>query len=87
MLPCSEAEAVSLGEGLTPLLAAPRIGALLGVPNLAIKDEGRNPTWSHKDSFSTIAVSVARAHGAKMVATASSETPALHWLPTLPARD
>lgn len=71
-LPCTEAEAVSLGEGLTPLLAAPRIGTFLGVPDLAIKDEGRNPTWSHKDRFSTIAVSVARARGAKIVATASS---------------
>ncbi|TPN86679.1 pyridoxal-phosphate dependent enzyme [Mesorhizobium sp. CU2] len=72
MLPCTESEAVSLGEGLTPLLAAPRIGAFLGVPNLAIKDEGRNPTWSHKDRFSTVAVSVARANGARIVATASS---------------
>lgn len=72
MLPCTEAEAVSLGEGLTPLLATPRIGAFLGVPDLAIKDEGRNPTWSHKDRFSTIAVSVARARGSKVVATASS---------------
>ncbi|MBZ9719244.1 threonine synthase [Mesorhizobium sp. AD1-1] len=72
MLPCTETEAVSLGEGLTPLLAALRIGAFLGVPDLAIKDEGRNPTWSHKDRFSTIAVSVARARGAKIVATASS---------------
>ncbi|MBZ9848109.1 threonine synthase [Mesorhizobium sp. CA14] len=72
MLPCTAADAVSLGEGLTPLLAAPRIGAVLGVPNLAIKDEGRNPTWSHKDRFSTVAVSVARARGAKIVATASS---------------
>lgn len=71
-LPCTAADAVSLGEGLTPLLAAPRIGAFLGVPNLAIKDEGRNPTWSHKDRFSTVAVSVARARGAKIVATASS---------------
>ncbi|WP_348628345.1 pyridoxal-phosphate dependent enzyme [Mesorhizobium sp. WSM4313] len=72
MLPCNAADAVSLGEGLTPLLAAPRIGAVLGVPNLAIKDEGRNPTWSHKDRFSTVAVSVARARGATTVATASS---------------
>ncbi|WP_246687222.1 threonine synthase [Mesorhizobium sp. B2-5-9] len=72
MLPCTAADAVSLGEGLTPLLAAPRIGAFLGLPNLAIKDEGRNPTWSHKDRFSTIAVSVARARGAKIIATASS---------------
>ncbi|QPC91561.1 threonine synthase [Mesorhizobium sp. INR15] len=72
MLPCAAEDAVTLGEGLTPLLAAPRIGAFLGVADLAIKDEGRNPTWSHKDRFSTVAVSVARARGAKIVATASS---------------
>ncbi|MGE0284219.1 MAG: threonine synthase, partial [Rhizobiaceae bacterium] len=55
-----------------PLTEAPRIGRRLGVVNLAIKDEGRNPTWSHKDRFSTVAVSVARLQGAKVVATASS---------------
>ncbi|WP_246689070.1 MULTISPECIES: threonine synthase [unclassified Mesorhizobium] len=72
MLPCAAEEAVTLGEGQTPLLAAPRIGAFVGVANLVIKDEGRNPTWSHKDRFSTVAVSIARARGAKIVATASS---------------
>lgn len=71
-LPCSAEDAVSLGEGQTPLNEAPRIGRSLGVQNLFIKDEGRNPTWSHKDRFSTVAVSVARAQGAKVVATASS---------------
>lgn len=71
-LPCSLEDAVSLGEGQTPLIAAARIGRALGARNLFIKDEGRNPTWSHKDRFSTVAVSVARAQGAKVVATASS---------------
>lgn len=71
-LPCALEDAVSLGEGQTPLLEAARIGRALGVRNLFIKDEGRNPTWSHKDRFSTVAVSVARAQGAKVVATASS---------------
>jgi threonine synthase len=71
-LPCSLEDAVSLGEGQTPLVEAARIGRALGVRNLFIKDEGRNPTWSHKDRFSTVAVSVARAQGAKVVATASS---------------
>lgn len=71
-LPCSLEDAVSLGEGQTPLIEAARIGRALGVRNLFIKDEGRNPTWSHKDRFSTVAVSVARAQGAKVVATASS---------------
>lgn len=71
-LPCSPEDAVSLGEGQTPLVEATRIGRMLGVPNLLIKDEGRNPTWSHKDRFSTVAVSIARAQGAEVVATASS---------------
>jgi threonine synthase len=72
VLPCAADEAISLGEGETPLLAAETFGHALGVPNLFIKDEGRNPTWSHKDRFSTVAVSVARSQGANIVATASS---------------
>jgi threonine synthase len=72
VLPCTAGEAISLGEGETPLLAASTLGQSLGVPNLFIKDEGRNPTWSHKDRFSTVAVSVARSHGARVIATASS---------------
>lgn len=71
-LPCSPKNAVSLGEGQTPLVKAARIGPALGARNLFIKDEGRNPTWSHKDRFSTVAVSLARSQGAKVVATASS---------------
>src|SRR5262249_22688631 len=40
-----EAEAVSLGEGNTPLLPA----LSLGLGDVWIKDESRNPTWSFKD--------------------------------------
>ncbi|TAN18393.1 MAG: pyridoxal-phosphate dependent enzyme [Rhizobiaceae bacterium] len=71
-LPCPAESAVSLGEGLTPLMPAPAIGAQLGVPRLFIKNEACNPTWSHKDRFSTMAVSFAKASGASVVATASS---------------
>lgn len=71
-LPCSDTHAVSLGEGLTPLLQAETLGRQLGVPRLFIKDEGANPTWSHKDRFSTVAVSMARLRGARVVVTASS---------------
>ncbi len=71
-LPCASKDIVSLGEGQTPLTPCSRIGSSLGVPNFAIKDESRNPTWSYKDRFSTVAVSIARAQGAKVVATASS---------------
>ncbi|TAM99169.1 MAG: pyridoxal-phosphate dependent enzyme [Rhizobiaceae bacterium] len=71
-LPCPAESAVSLGEGLTPLISAPAIGAQLGVQHLFVKNEGCNPTWSHKDRFSTVAVSFAKASGAHVVATASS---------------
>lgn len=71
-LPCAPEDIVTLGEGQTPLISCPRIGSSMGVANLFIKDESRNPTWSYKDRFSTVAVSIARAQGAKLVATASS---------------
>ena len=37
---------LTLGEGGTPLLSTNRLGAELGLPNLLLKDEGRNPTGS-----------------------------------------
>src|SRR3954468_20761357 len=42
------AHRLHLGEGATPLLRAPRLGAELGVPGLLIKAEGLNPTGSFK---------------------------------------
>ncbi|MFK3666636.1 pyridoxal-phosphate dependent enzyme [Ochrobactrum teleogrylli] len=71
-LPFDERRAVSLGEGLTPLLRSERIGAAIGTPNFFIKNEGYNPTWSHKDRFSTVAVTAAVEAGASVVATSSS---------------
>src|SRR5262245_40294370 len=37
-----------LGEGMTPLIEAKRLGAQLGMSKLFIKDEGLNPTASFK---------------------------------------
>ncbi|HZW84575.1 MAG TPA: pyridoxal-phosphate dependent enzyme [Nitrososphaerales archaeon] len=54
---------VTLGEGGTPLLPSPRLGKELGVPNLLIKDESRNPTGSFIDRGSTVIVSLARSRG------------------------
>ena len=54
----ARASRVSLGEGTTPLLAAPRLGERLGV-RLLIKDETRNPTGSFKDRILAVAASVA----------------------------
>jgi len=65
------APAVSLGEGSTPLLHAPRLSAALGV-ELWLKWEGANPTGSFKDRGMCVAVSQALAEGANAVICAST---------------
>ena len=55
-----EGDAVSLGEGMTPLLHAPALGRRLGLERLYLKDESRNPTGSFKDRLASSAVSMAR---------------------------
>src|ERR1700722_15993896 len=55
-----DAEPVTLGEGMSPLLRCPRLGAELGVPGLSIKDESQLPTGSFKSRGMTTAVSMAR---------------------------
>src|SRR4026209_811716 len=62
---------VSLGEGSTPLLPAPRISLRLGV-ELYLKWEGANPTGSFKDRGMTIAISKALEGGAGAVICAST---------------
>src|SRR5271156_2452823 len=41
-------EPVSLGEGMTPLVASRRLGQQIGLRALYVKDEGLNPTGSFK---------------------------------------
>jgi threonine synthase len=62
-------EAVTLSEGNTPLVPAPEI--VPGV-RLWLKLEGLNPTGSFKDRGMTVAVSQARARGARVVICAST---------------
>lgn len=63
-LPQAEEEAiVTLGEGGTPLLPAERLGSELGLRNLLIKDESRNPTGSFMDRGSTVLLTQARKQG------------------------
>jgi len=71
-LPLTEATpVVTLGEGSTPLLRAPRLSEKLGV-ELWLKWEGANPTGSFKDRGMTIAVSKALEDGARAVVCAST---------------
>lgn len=71
-LPVEAEDAVSLGEGMTPLMHAARLEEHLGIQALYIKDESRNPTWSFKDRLATVAVSSARRLGARVIASSSS---------------
>jgi threonine synthase len=59
---------VSLGEGLTPLVHAKRLGAGMGLERLYVKDEGLNPTGSFKARGMTAAVTRAKRLGAKALA-------------------
>jgi threonine synthase len=62
---------ITLGEGNTPLLAAPRLSERLGV-EVWLKWEGMNPTGSFKDRGMAVAVSRALERGASGVVCAST---------------
>jgi threonine synthase len=71
-LPVSElTPIVSLGEGSTPLVHAPRISDRLGI-DVFLKYEGLNPTGSFKDRGMTVAVSKALEDGATEAVCAST---------------
>lgn len=62
---------VSLNEGSTPLIPAPRLSERIGV-TAHLKFEGANPTGSFKDRGMTVAVSRAVAAGSEAVICAST---------------
>ena len=63
---------VSLGEGMTPLLAARRTGARIGAGDLLVKDEGLNPTGSFKARGLSCAISMCVELGVKVIAIPSA---------------
>ena len=60
--------AITLGEGMTPLIHANRLGGRIGLPRFYIKDEGLNPTASFKARGLSAAVTAAKALGARTLA-------------------
>jgi threonine synthase len=64
----ADAEPVTLGEGMTPLLPCPRLGRELGLSRLSVKDESQLPTGSFKSRGMTAAVSMGRHFGLKRLA-------------------
>jgi len=67
----SSTPVISLGEGSTPLLHAPRLSERYGI-DLWLKWEASNPTGSYKDRGMTVAVSKAVEEGADAVIVAST---------------
>src|SRR5215213_4469022 len=67
-----EENIVSLGEGLTPLVPAARLGERLGLRRLFVKDESQNPTQSFKARGMAAAVSMAKELGARKLAVPSA---------------
>ena len=61
-----------LRVGCSPLYEADRLGKLLGLKKLWIKDDGQNPTASLKDRASAMAVAKAQEAGAKVIACSST---------------
>ncbi|MCK5094331.1 MAG: threonine synthase [Spirochaetes bacterium] len=58
--------------GWTPLYKAKKLGNKLGIKNLYVKDDGRNPSASHKDRAGAIAVVKALERRKQVITTAST---------------
>src|SRR5205807_8456737 len=69
LLPVGEDDSiVSLGEGRTPLLRCTRLGEMLGLQNLWVKDESQLPTGSFKSRGQSVAISMCKQFGIRRVA-------------------
>lgn len=63
-----DADIVSLGERMSPLLTCSRLGAKLGLQNLWIKDESQLPTGSFKSRGMAMAITMAKRLGVQRIA-------------------
>jgi threonine synthase len=80
LLPVREAgHVVSLGEGMTPLLAMAKMGRALGVPDLLMKDEGLLPTGTFKARGAAVGVSRAAELGVAAIAMPTNGNAGAAW--------
>ena len=63
---------VGLAAGWTPLVHAPRLAAAIGLRDLWLKDDTRNPSGSFKDRVVAVALNAARELGFDTIACAST---------------
>jgi len=79
LLPMSGKDSVSLGEAMTPLNGAPRLGAELDIPGLLIKDEGLLPTGTFKARGAAVGVTRAAELGVKTLALPTAGNAGAAW--------
>ncbi len=73
LLPLSDpSQRVTIGEGMTPIIRAERLGDVLGHEHILIKDERRMPTNSFKDRQGALSVSILKQAGIKECVLAST---------------
>ena len=72
LLPVSAAPARGLAVGSSPLVEAARLGNAIGIANLRLKDDTRNPTLSFKDRVVAVAAARAVEFGFDTLACAST---------------
>ncbi|MDJ0270890.1 MAG: threonine synthase [Aigarchaeota archaeon] len=72
LMPADKRFAAQLNEGNTPLIRSKRLAGLLGMKNLYLKDETRNPTASFKDRAMAVGAAKAAEMGKSNVVIASS---------------
>ena len=73
LLPVDGEPRIGLWSGYTPLVRAERLGAVLGVKELWVKDDSVNhPTFSYKDRVVSVAISKAIEFGFDTVSCAST---------------
>jgi threonine synthase len=75
----AEEQVVTLGEGMTPLLALPRLGADYGIPALLMKDESLVPSGSFKARGAALGVSKAKELGVTKLAMPTNGNAGAAW--------
>lgn len=80
LLPVSSATPeISMGEGGTPLLSAPNLSMMLGLPHLYIKDERQGPTSSFKDRQAAVTIAALKESGLTEMVVASTGNVAIAY--------
>ena len=80
LLPVSAPEhVVTLGEGMTPLLDAPRLAESLGLERVWVKDEGLLPTGTFKARGAAVGVSRAKELGATRMVMPTNGNAGAAW--------